>query len=64
MFMLFVGLYVSIFIPYRMALEKHPEWDIIILDFVLDFIYLTDIGITFFTPYNDRKKGQLVKTKK
>lgn len=61
--MLFLIIFLSITVPYRIPFEDvtPPEW--LYLDIVIDFLFIIDVGMNFFTAIED-DNGELVTSHK
>lgn len=59
----FLLIIVFFFTPYRIAFHEKESWYWIVIDQSIDFLFLIDIVVTFFSAYFDSQQNLIVKRK-
>ena len=60
---IFLLIYTASFVPYRIAFIDDNPMGMVYADSIMDLIFLTDLMLNFFTPYEDKKQGLEIRHK-
>lgn len=57
-------IYVALVVPYRLGLDLEDTTTVLIIGYVMDFSFLTDLILCFFTSSYDAKHHTMINTHK
>ena len=63
LYIMFIMIFIAIFVPWRLAFADEDSTAWLVINLTVDFSFLIDMILTFFTAYFDEKQMRLVTNK-